>query len=110
MAEFFQVDRVDRIADILYGVAVGEGVIGYGPLAKRIDIPPHFLGQLLDQVSHRAANKDEPLWSALVVGKDTKRPHDGFYGLARRMRPEYAGVDNEQVWTRECDRCYASAR
>ena len=86
MPEIFQMDRVDRIADILYGVAVAEGLIGYGPLGKRIGLQANFLSRPLAEVSERAANRGEPIWSALAVGKDTGRPHEGFYALGRRLR------------------------
>ncbi|MEU4645169.1 hypothetical protein [Micromonospora sp. NPDC023814] len=110
MPEIFQMDRVDRIADILYGVAVAEGLIGYGPLAKRVGLQANFLSQPLAQVSERAAERGDPIWSALVVGKDTRRPHEGFYTLARRLRSEYATLDDEVLWQKERERCYAAAR
>ncbi|MER6590369.1 hypothetical protein ABT214_00570 [Micromonospora purpureochromogenes] len=110
MPETFELDRVDRITDILYGVAVAEGLICYGPLGKRVGVLPHYLGPHLDKVSERAADRGEPIWSALVVGKETRRPHEGFYDLARRMRPEYVGLDNEVLWEKERERCYAAAR
>ena len=103
-------DRVDRIADILYGVAVAEGLIEYGPLGRRVGVPPHFLSGHLARVSQRAAERGEPIWSALVVGQGTRRPHDGFYDLARRMRPEYAELDDQVLWKKECERCYTAAR
>lgn len=71
---------------------------------------PNHLGHPLEQVSKRSVDKGEPLWSALVVGKDTGRPHEGFYGLARRMRDEYADLADEVLWQRELERCYAAAR
>lgn len=110
MPEIFQMDRVDRIADILYGVAVAEGLIGYGPLARRVGLQANFLSQPLAQVSDRAAERGEPIWSALVVGKNTHKPHEGFYALARRLRPEYANLDDEVLWQKERERCYAAAR
>jgi len=109
MPEKFEIDRVDRIADILFGVATARGLIGYGPLARRIDTRPDFLSQPLDQVSRRAAEKGEPLWSALVVSRDSGQPSSGFYGMARRMRPEYAGLSDTEVWTQERNRCYDAA-
>ncbi|MEU4712087.1 hypothetical protein AB0F73_00225 [Micromonospora purpureochromogenes] len=110
MPEIFEMDRVDRIADILYGVAVAEGLIGYGSLGKRIGLQANFLSRPLAEVSERAANRGEPIWSALVVGKDTGRPHEGFYALGRRLRPEYANLDDEVLWQKERERCYAAAR
>lgn len=109
MPEVFQMDRIDRVADILYGVAVGQGLIEYGLLARRIGMQPNHLGQPLEQVSKRAAARGEPIWSALVVGRETRRPHEGFYGLARRMRPEYADLEDEVLWEKERERCYAAA-
>lgn len=110
MAETFEVGRVDRIADILFGVATGGGVIGYGPLARRIGTRADFLSQPLDQVSRRAAELGEPMWSALVVSKDTGQPNAGFYAMARRLRPEYETVDDESLWQEERQRCYDAAR
>ncbi len=110
MPEKFEVDRVDRIADILFGVASGEGTIGYGPLARRVGTQPNFLSHPLDQVSRRAAERGEPMWSALVVARDSGHPNPGFYGMARRLRPEYASLDDETVWQQELQRCYDSAR
>jgi hypothetical protein len=110
MAETFEVGRVDRIADILFGVATGGGLIRYGPLARRIGTRPDFLSQPLDQVSRRAADRGEPMWSALVVSKDTGHPNAGFYAMARRLRPEYEAVDDESLWQEERKRCYDAAR
>lgn len=103
-------DRADRVSEILYGVAAAQGLIEYGTLAKRIGMLPHFLGNLLDQVSQRATQKDEPIWSALVVAKDDHRPHKGFYDLARKLRPEYANLDNDVLWQKERERCYTAVR
>ncbi|WP_334442945.1 hypothetical protein [Micromonospora sp. CPCC 206060] len=56
----FEVDRVDRIADVLSGVATAKGLIGYGPLARRVDTRPDFLSQPLGKVSRRAFDKGSP--------------------------------------------------
>jgi hypothetical protein len=103
-------DRVDRIADILYGVASGKGLIEYVPLSRRVGVQPHHLGQFLEQVSARAADRSEPLWSALVVSKSSGEPSSGFYVLARRLRDEYADLDDQEVWELEQRRCYDAAR
>ncbi|MEU4251160.1 hypothetical protein AB0F15_27500 [Amycolatopsis sp. NPDC026612] len=102
-------DRVDRIADILYGVASGEGLIGYAPLGRRVGVQPNHLGGFLEQVSERAADRDEPLWSALVVSKGSGLPSSGFYVLARRLRDEYARFEDHEMWARERRRCYDAA-
>ncbi|GAB3159114.1 hypothetical protein GCM10027258_71660 [Amycolatopsis stemonae] len=110
MPETFEMDRVDRIADILYGVATGGGVIEYVPLGRRVGVQPNHLGRFLEQVSARAADRDEPLWSALVVSKDSGLPSSGFYVLARRLRDEYAGLGDQDLWKQERQRCYDAAR
>ena len=110
MPQTFEMDRVDRIADILYGVASGEGLIQYTPLGRRIGVRPDHLGQFLDQASTRAAERGEPLWSALVVSKESGQPSSGFYVLARRLRIEYADLGNETLWQQERQRCYDAAR
>ncbi|MEU0533361.1 hypothetical protein [Amycolatopsis tolypomycina] len=58
----------------------------------------------------RVSNRDEPLWSALVVSKGSRRPSTGFYVLARRLRHEYAAFDDHQAWEAEQRRCYDAAR
>ncbi|WP_206793095.1 hypothetical protein [Amycolatopsis sp. MtRt-6] len=104
-------DRVDRIADILYGVASAQdGLIEYAPLGKRVGVQPNHLGYFLERVSTRATRRAEPLWSALVVSKDSRRPSEGFYLLARRLRTEYADVDDRTLWLEERQRCYDTAR
>lgn len=110
MVDTFTVSRVDRIADVLFGVATAGSVIGYAPLARRVDSRPDFLSQPLDQVSRRSIDAGGPLWSALVVSKATGRPHDGFYGMAKRVHPEYQGLDNDTIWQYERQRCYEAAR
>jgi hypothetical protein len=108
--ETFEVDRVDRIADILFGVATSSGLIEYAPLARRVGTRPDFLSQPLDQVSRRAAERGEPMWSALVVSKESQQPNSGFYGMARRLRPEYESLDDVTLWHQERQRCYDAAR
>ncbi|MGW4394130.1 hypothetical protein ACWEHA_02505 [Amycolatopsis nivea] len=110
MPETFEMDRVDRIADILYGVASGEGLIQYVPLGRRVGVQPNHLGYFLEQVSLRAADQNAPMWSALVVSKDRGRPSEGFYALARRLRSEYHDLDESTLWHQERQRCYEAAR
>ena len=40
------------------------------------------------------------------MSKDTGRPNSGFYGMAKRLRPEYQGLDDETLWQQERQRCY----
>lgn len=109
MPETFQMDRVDRIADILYGVATGRATITYRKLAFRVGTRPDFLGHPLERVSRRAVERGEPMWSALVVSTETGVPSPGFHGLARRLRPEYRALSDAEVWDLERNRCYEAA-
>ncbi len=109
MPDAFAFDRVDRIADILFGVAHARGLINYGPLARRVGTRPDFVGKQLYQVSERAFERGEPLWTVLVVAAGEQRPKSGFYEMARRLRPEYAGVEDVEIFRRERDACYSTA-
>lgn len=109
MPEIFQVDRVDRIIDILYGVATGRATITYRKLAFRIGARPDNLGHPLERVSRRAVERGEPMWSALVVSAETGTPGPAFYGQARRLRAEYRELPDAEILRLESDRCYALA-
>lgn len=109
MPDFFQMDRVDRISDILYGVATGRATITHRKLAFRVGARPDFLSHVLEHVSLRAAERGEPMWSALVVSAETGAPGAGFFGLARRLRPEYRALTDADLWACERDRCYDTA-
>lgn len=109
MPEIFQMDRVDRIIDILYGVATGRATITYRKLAFRIGTRPDFLSHPLEQVSRRAVERGEPMWSVLVVSAETEVPGPGFYALARRLRAEYRELPADQIFRLESDRCYEAA-
>src|ERR1700754_1110087 len=109
MPEIFQVDRVVRITDILYGVATGRATITYRKLAFRVGTRPDFLGHPLEHVSRRAVERGEPMWSVLVVSAEAGVAGAGCYRLARRLRAEYAELDNAEIVRLESDRCYAAA-
>lgn len=106
MVETFEISRLDRIADVLYGVAQARGLIRYVPLGRRIGVQPNHLGGFLERVSRAALERGEPLWSALVVSSGSQQPGSEFYPMARRMRPEYERLDDVVLWERERDRCY----
>src|SRR5258706_14999357 len=109
MLETFTVDRVDRLTDILYGVAAARGLIGYDPLGHRVGLATNHMSWNLGQVSRRSVAQDGPMWTALCVSVRTKRPQDQFHNLARELRPEYVGLDDEELWRQERDRCHDAA-
>jgi hypothetical protein len=109
MPETFTVDRVDRLTDILYGVAAARGLIGYDPLGHRVGLATNHMSWHLGQVSRRSVAQGGPMWTALCVSVRTKRPQDQFHNLARELRPEYVGLDDEELWRQERDRCYDAA-
>jgi hypothetical protein len=109
MPETFTVDRVDRLTDVLYGVAAAGGLIGYVPLGYRVGLATNHMSWHLGQVSRRSVAEGGPMWTALCVSARTRRPQDQFHKLARELRPEYAALDDEEVWRQERDRCYDAA-
>lgn len=109
MKETFTFDRVDRLTDILYGVAAAGGVIEYVPLGRRVHQRPDRLGHALGQVSRRSVADGGPMWTALCVSAVAGRPNEQFCELARELRPEYSTQDDEEVWDQESERCYAAA-
>jgi hypothetical protein len=64
---------------------------------------------LLAEVCRRSVAEGGPMWTALCVSIRTKRPQDQFHQLARELRPEYAEVDDEELWQAEYHRCYEAA-
>jgi hypothetical protein len=109
MAEMFQMDRVDRIIDILYGVATGQATITFRKLAFRVGTRPDVIGHPLEHVSRRSVERGEPMWSALVVSPETGTPGPAFFGLARRLRAEYRELPDAEIFRLESGRCYAAA-
>src|ERR1700722_3783222 len=99
--QMFQMDRVDRLTDILYGVAAARGLIEYDPLGKRVGMRPDRLGHFLGQVSRKSVDEGGPMWTALCVSARTGRLQDQFHQLARELRPEYARLTDEQFWEAE---------
>ena len=106
MPETFVVDRVDRLSDILYGVAAARGLIGYDQAAKRVGLARHHMSWHLMRVSRKSVEDGGPMWTVLCVSVRTDRPQDQFYDLARELRPEYADLDDEEIWEAESERCY----
>jgi hypothetical protein len=110
MRETYTFDRVDRMSDILYGVAAAHGLIEYDQLAHRVGMQANHMTHLLAEVCHKSVIDGGPMWTVLCVSRHTERPQDQFYLLARDLRPEYAGLGDEDLWTAERNRCYEAAR
>ena len=110
--ESYDFEKVDRIADVLYGVAAAGGTIHYAQLAARLGLKANWLGGgsggMLGVVSRRAVDSDEPMWTALVVSSQTERPKEYFFETARSLRPEYAEQSDDEVWQAELRRCYGA--
>ncbi len=71
---------------------------------------PDRLGYLLGQVSRKSVDEGGPMWTALCVSARSGCPQDQFHQLARELRPEYAGLTDEQLWDTERELCYAAVR
>jgi hypothetical protein len=109
MRQIFEYDRVDRLTDILFGVAAARGLIGYGPLAHRVGMRPNHLSGLLRRVCEQSAEAGGPMWSALCVSARTGQPLNNFYPQARALRPDNAGLTDRALWQRACQDCYDAA-
>jgi hypothetical protein len=96
------------MSDILYGVAAARGLIEYERLAHRIGMQANHMTRLLAEVSKASVAEGGPMWTALCVSADTRRPQSQFHNLARKLRPEYAGLTDEELWQAERQRCYAA--
>ncbi len=46
----------------------------------------------------------------VCVSARTHRPQDQFHHLARELRPEYAELNDEEIWQAERGRRYAAVR
>ncbi len=55
------------------------------------------LGNLLGIVSRFEHENRRPMLSAIVIAKDTKRPGNGFFELARELKV-LKKEDNESFW------------
>jgi hypothetical protein len=108
MRETFIFDRTDRMSDILYGVAAAHGLIEYERLAHRIGMQANHMTRLLAEVSKTSVAEGGPMWTALCVSADTRRPQSQFHKLARKLRPQYAELTDEELWQAERQRCYAA--
>jgi hypothetical protein len=108
--ETFNVDRIDRMSDIFYGVAVARGLIEYERLAHRIGMQANHMTHLLAEVCRASVAEGGPMWTALCVSAHTERPQHQFHILARELRPEYAELSDEELWQAERQRCYDTAR
>jgi hypothetical protein len=97
------------MSDILYGVAVARGLIEYERLAHRIGMRANYMTHLLADVCRASVAEGGPMWTALCVSTHTERPHEQFYHLAHELRPQYAGLSDEELWQVERQRCYDAA-
>jgi hypothetical protein len=97
------------MSDIFYGVAVARGLIDYERLAHRIGMRANHMTHLLAEVCRASVAEGGPMWTALCVSAYTQRPQNQFHQLARELRPEYAGLSDEELWQAERQRCYDAA-
>lgn len=69
---------------------------------------PHFaavLGTRLDEINRMEAENGRPLISAVVIGKETGMPGQGFFTCARDLR-RYSGKDDLAYWLTELRQVY----
>ena len=66
--------------------ALGKGI--------RSDADVGALGRYLDVICELEAEEDRPMLTALLISKDTGRPGEGFYDMARKLN-KYAGTTEQ---------------
>lgn len=93
-------------------VARDQEVAYYSAIARLVGIDTSneyfgsLVGRLLDRVNHHEFANGRPLFSAVVVAKETSRPGYGYYGCARGLK-HYASKDDDALWLEELLNVYA---
>lgn len=93
-------------------VAEHRGTISYEAIGEVIDQPAINTRHWAAAVSKEVAEGDNPLLSAVIVGKNDGIPGDGFYNLAHSMGalerdPDTMSEDAKlEFWQSELERVY----
>lgn len=101
------------IYDELRKVAREQRTTTYGDIAPlaQLDMenPYHRteIARLLGEISTHEHELGRPLLSAVVIGKDTNIPGQGFFTLARELG-RYSGDDDVAFFARELSRVFGA--
>lgn len=95
------------VRKILKERAARGKTITYGELMAQIGMSwrnPHHrhnLGKLLGRLSEESQDEDGFMISTLAVLKNTGRPNEAFYDLAKQLRAMKANETSEDFWQRQ---------
>lgn len=104
-------DVPEAIYEALRGIAREKRTVFYSEIAPLAGVDtgsPHFaalVGQRLDAINRVEAENGRPLLSAVVIGKDSGMPGQGFFTCARDLR-RYSGKDDLAYWLQELQQVY----
>lgn len=70
--------KLPAIRDWLIEVARNHGKVTYGQIMEAFSIDRFSLRHAMDYLGHQADNRDEPIITALIVGKTTQRCSSGI--------------------------------
>lgn len=65
------------------------------------DVQRYHFSHMLGRISQSEHEQGRPLLSAGVVKADEMHPGRGFYGLARSLKPQYAKMEDEDIYVLE---------
>lgn len=90
-----------------------KGTITYysdiaGLVGLNMDLPPdrNRIGELLDEINRYEFANNRPLISAVVVQKDSMRPGQGFFKLARSLGL-FTGNNKESYYIQELKKVHS---
>ncbi|SHL89653.1 HNH endonuclease signature motif containing protein [Rhodanobacter sp. OK091] len=98
--------KLPAIRDWLIEVARGYGKVTYGQIMDAFSIDRFSLRHAMDFLGHQADNRDEPIITALIVGKTTQRCSSGIvkeFGVnddeaeRQRLYEFWKSKDNDSV-------------
>ena len=95
-----------EIYEKLKEVARSQGIIYYSDIAPmaglNMDLPSdrYAIGVILDEINRREHAQGRPMLSAVVVHKDSLKPGQGFFTLARSLG-KLVGNDEDSFYIRE---------
>lgn len=81
-------------------------LVPYSEVTNALGTSRAWIGEILDEVNSREHAKGRPLLSAIVVGKQSRRPGPGFWRLP--MLPQMIlPSDRARFWKAERDKVWA---
>jgi len=105
------IDMLEKIRKQIIDVAKRRTTIPYDILAQRVGLinqPEWFwvIGKYLGDINEQETPKGNPMISAIVVGKETGIPGDGFWICAYNLKVWDGKGDKEEFWKKELEKVW----